>query len=47
MENTNVYTVDMQQNNTFQELSEQPPIDLAAKGARGVDRAKLAGTPGA
>ena len=40
MENTNA-------NNTFQELSVQPPIDLASKGAQDTDRAKLSGTPGA
>ena len=40
MENTNA-------NNTFQELSVEPPIDLAGKGAQDTDRAKLSGTPGA
>ena len=38
MENTNAT------NSSFQELSVQPPIDLAG---RGPDRAKLSGTPGA
>ena len=40
MENTNA-------NNTFQELSVQPPMDFAGNGAQDSDRAKLSGTPGA
>ena len=40
MENTNA-------NNTFQELSEQPAIDIATKGAHANGRSKLAETPGA
>ena len=40
MENANA-------NNTFQELSVQPPIDLADKEARDAARAKISGTPGA
>ena len=42
MENTNYDA-----NNTFQEQSVQPPIDLAGGGAEDTDRAKLSATPGA
>ena len=42
MENTNYDA-----NNTFQELSVQPPIDFAGGGAGETDRAKLSATPGA